>query len=233
MAYVHIPTRGEGTSAEVFKSVPAHVKGYLQEGLKTFGGLPETGQDEVLKFAKEAVRSAPGRYGFSTKALATGLGLSEEAANAVFAFVSLALFVLSAPTTPSNTAEGFVKAGVDAGVIGDDLKEVAAKVANQAVADRESVRISASRASLANKTLPTLVDFDASIDMRLAFDKSQQIKDAVPVAVMRVADDLDEQMTFQMTRQQLETMARDLQQMVRQFEQADKVAEGIRPSGAS
>jgi hypothetical protein len=74
---------------------------------------------------------------------------------------------------------------------------------------------------LGNRTLPSLTNFGFSIDVRVAFDKDRKVTRAVPIAVVSVDTDGENQVLwFQLTRNQAASLALRLRAMVAQMDAA-------------
>ena len=224
MPSIQVPIR-KGTPSETFDSIPERYRVWLRDGLKAFSALSPSAQDAIVSFTKDAIRAGPGPYGKGSNELSSRIGISEDAASSASAIFSLALVILSAPAA---SVEQFVKAGVESKIVTEDLRQAATELAELAIADRETVRSDMQRAQLADATLPSLVGFYTSVDIRLAFDDESKVTDAVPVAVAHINDDGDGALSFQMTKQQVETMIKDLQELLRNLEQTEKAAQTMR-----
>jgi hypothetical protein len=72
--------------------------------------------------------------------------------------------------------------------------------------------------------LPSLVDFETAVDVRLRFEKGQ-IKAGVPVVLVHIdTDATHEELWFQMTKAQAERLCTSLNDLLKDLEKAERVA---------
>ncbi len=204
---------------ETLQEMPAGVKAVIKAGFATVARLPSDSKELLLKTAVQRLDdqliAAP------DEALSNTLGLNkDDAAKAVAAATLLTVLVVSSKTSPAD----FVDAATKAGLLTDETKEAITVLARSVERDRPNTTVRFDQLSLANRLLPSLVDFETVVDVRLAFEKGR-IATSVPVAIVHIDTDAAyEELWFQMTKAQTERLCKGLNDLLKDLEQAEHVA---------
>ena len=75
---------------------------------------------------------------------------------------------------------------------------------------RDSIRTEYERSRIANATIPSFGQISHSIDIRLKFDENYEVTDQIPLAVFYINTDTDEQVWFQASIFDLESIIEDV-----------------------
>jgi hypothetical protein len=95
----------------------------------------------------------------------------------------------------------------------------ALEIARSVTSQRTQLERAFELRSLAVETLPTLVSFDVTVDLRFRFEKNQ-IKDAIPVALFHLDTDSKPEIWFQATIGDIEAMSAKLADAKAKMEEA-------------
>lgn len=220
MATFHFPLGTERPLAEMFADIPAHVKSYLKGGFDILAKVSEAHLGELVKTVSESFRS---HYAISPVQLASQLNLSTEQASALLAATSLLAMALSSREEP---VEEVVQAAIQAGLLENSHKDAALRFSSS-ITDRQALKQALDRSRVSSEILPSLIDFETTVDMRLSFDKNE-IKFAVPVALVHLDTDANNQeVWFQLNKKEVERMINDLQSTLRRMEEVEKWSKTI------
>ncbi|WP_316159816.1 hypothetical protein [Bradyrhizobium sp. SZCCHNRI20481] len=149
------------------------------------------------------------------------VSISRIDASAVLAALSVAVGVLS---QTDGGPHDFVQAGrgklfEDAAI--DAVQEVATIIASEKPRISDTIE----RRTLSAQTLPALERFDVSVDFRFGFDKNNEIKSGVPVALVHVDTDAQAELFLQMSRADIEMLVDKLGTVLKQMAAATKAFE--------
>jgi hypothetical protein len=212
--HIHVPS--DSDVMETVSGIPSEVKTYLGKGFAVLARLPEDKLAPLMDAAKEHL-GAP--VAASRDEVASTLGVEPEDATALMTAVSFATFSL---TSRGDKAEDFVKALTTAKIVTETQQPQALRVAQAIVNNRLALKEALQRSRVAAAVLPSLIQFETTIDLRLGFEKNQ-VGFAVPVVVMHVDTDAQgEELWLQVNKKQLENLIRDLEEARRRLDQAEK-----------
>ncbi|MBB4391776.1 hypothetical protein [Bradyrhizobium sp. ERR14] len=146
------------------------------------------------------------------------VSISRIEASAILAALSVSVGVLS---QTEGTPEDFVQAA--RGKLFDDSAIRAAQEAASIIAsERPRISDTIERRTLSAQTLPALESFDVSVDFRFGFDKNNEIKSGVPVALVHVDTDARAELFLQMSRSDVEMLVEKLNTVLKQMDAAVK-----------
>ena len=173
-------------------------------------------------------RSVLGAGPVEDEGLPAELGLSPEDTSAVLAAASFVLMALATtPDTPTNVAEGLQSSGVlseaDPGGIDRFL--------SAAFGARSALKETVQRARIAAATIPAFTTLHTSVDLRVNFRANAEVSATVPVLLVHIDTDSDQEICFQMSKDQLEITIERLKAVLGRIEAAERWAESKTPSG--
>lgn len=143
-----------------------------------------------------------------------------QAGNAVTAF-SVLIGLLSDRDDP---IESVIIAGSGKLFEAGDSDQVAF-VANAIRQRGKSLERNIRRHSLSAETLPSLVSFELSVDLRLGFSE-EKLVESVPVAVVHISTDTEPEIWLQLSRGDIDTIITKLQKTSKQMEVAETLLDG-------
>jgi hypothetical protein len=141
------------------------------------------------------------------------VGFSEREASSLAAAVISMVGLLS---ETKSSAEEFLEAA--RGKLYEEADRPAATfITNAVAARRKQLEASLERGSIAAETLPSFAGLDVSVDLRFKFDK-EELKDAAPVAIIRISTDSRPEIWFQVSRADLAMILERLNQVSKQMD---------------
>jgi hypothetical protein len=159
--------------------------------------------------------------------VAVGLGVKEDEVGPLLAAVSVVGLSLS---QTEETADNFVAAALKAKVINDAEKATLLAFAQGIVKDRIHLAAVLGRSQVVSEVLPTLTDFETTIDVRPVFEKGQ-IVGSVPIILVHMDTDAsDMELWFQISKNDLQHVLESLSDSLRRVEQAENWL-NAKPSG--
>lgn len=213
---VRIPSRG--SLEEAFSEMPPGLRSFLSEGFIILSKLTREKVGELVPFVLESVQSGSGS---DYKNLATQLDMERKDARLLLGSMTLLASMLSGR---EDTVQQFIKSAVDARIVNPEATGVATTLFEGLVADRAVLRQAMTRSSVSSEVLPSLLEFESTVDLRLGFDKFK-VSFAVPVALLHLDTDASgQEVWLQVTRKQLENMIKDLEETLRKVVEAEKWA---------
>jgi hypothetical protein len=223
---LHFPSRG--TAQEVFADMPGEIRRYIRDGFGVLSKLPEQKFEEIRRVTLDAVE-AGGSVGEAD--LAARLDISRTDARSLLAATSLfATFILSR----DEKLVQLVASAVEAKLIGPDDAPVALVFYEAVERDRAKLKEAVERSRFSSSVLPSLLEFEATVDLRLGFDKGR-LDFATPIALVHLDTDAQgQEVWLQLTKRQVERVAKELQDVLRKMEEAEKWAgQKLGPRGKS
>jgi hypothetical protein len=208
---------------------PERGKAAARQGFEILRGLSEADRTRAVELMLSAFEKGGGGN-LDTEQLSKeipGLDRSGDAGRAVTALsVEFALLTQNAV----SSAE-FVQAGT--GKIFDSNSEAtASSIANIVIARRATLTRAMERSRLANLVLPSLVRLEVTVDLRIRFQDGRA-QDSVPVALVYIDTDSDNnEMWFQMSRADVDTMIEKLQSTATDMDLAEGLLRHTIPDNA-
>ena len=189
-------------------------RSYVLSGFRIFSDLSPEAKEIVTKQIFEKLNNRE----TDIDAFASATGIAEDDAGPIISMATLLLAIVSARTdSPSEIADGLHAAKL---LDEKSLSPVSTLVA-YLVAKRSEIQRSMRLSAVADQILPSFRGFDASIEVRLGF-KDSEIEVTVPVAVARLHTDKDgEEVYFQMTSSDVESLIRNLKEIASKLERAE------------
>jgi hypothetical protein len=191
-------------------------KTYAKEG---FGQLSRIDPGMFLDFAVFlADHTRSGRAGPATmRAIAQRFGL-EDVQPSLIATVNFYVGLLTAH--PKVTPERFASALLNADFLSERDRPTFLELAKVIAANRVELLQTTTRANLGAALLPSLDNFDWLVDVRPKITV-KGVSLAIPVALLRLRSDNDEEMLFQVSKPELDLFIKDLQLVLAEMEQVE------------
>jgi hypothetical protein len=203
---------------EAFAEMPEGVKSFLREGFAVFSRLPEKSFTDVLAVVLDSIQSGSG---VGENELASRLGLGREDARVLLASMTLLSTIIA---TREETAEQLVRLAANSKLIESNYVDSAITFFRAVVADRSSVKRSMERSSVASEVLPSLLDFETTVDLRLEFERGR-VNESLPIALVHLDTDAQGgEVWLQLNKMQVEKIIKDLQETLRKMEEAERWA---------
>jgi hypothetical protein len=214
---VQLPSTG--TLEEAFARMPARVKDFVRAGLNVLTKLPENNLDLLLKVVLETIQSGES---LSDVSHVTRLGVPQEDAPALIGSMSL---LASLASGRAETAEQFVSSAVDSKLLEATHVGTARMFFNAVVQNRQAFKRAFDASRLSTRGLPSLTDFETTVDIRFGFEKGQ-LSESIAVVLLHIdTDAYGHEIWLQLTKVQLERMIRDLEETLKNVERAEKAVE--------
>lgn len=178
-------------------NVSSNIKGSLRSGLAMVAKLEEQEQRKLLAWARAPRPS--GLYGDS-HSLISETGVEEEYADRVRMAV---VMMVGSIGGSSISSEEFVNAGMESGALTEEEVPGIKRFADAIIDNRAELKRDNDRAKLQNSVLPTLLEFELSLDARVQIYDGD-IDYAVPVVVAYLDTDAENQVVwFQMNEERV------------------------------
>jgi hypothetical protein len=215
--HLHIPSRG--TLADIFSDFPAGAKAFLKEGFAILAKLSERAIEDVSGIVIESIQSG---YGVGEVELVTKTGISKEEAKPLLAVTSLIASMLS---SREEGPEDLLRGATDAGILESKHQQAALRFSESVVRNRGLLKQVMELSRLAGGVLPSLTDFETTVDVRLGFEKAR-VGVSVPLAIVHLDTDAQgQEVWFQLTKKQVQRIIDDMQTTLRRMEEGEKWAE--------
>src|SRR3989442_3297503 len=220
MTPFRFPVRS-GAFGESLGELPKSVKAVLGQGFKLFHTIPAEAARALLDAGGQSIAGRD----VDVAALARRLGIPEDdVAQALSATGMLIIAIAAENITP----EEFVENAIKANVIEESDRSLVLTIANTVASGREQIKAGLDRETVATRVLPSFSMFESAVEIRLGF-KDDRLFALVPVAVAFLdTDATHSQMWFQMSRAQVENLAKEVQDLLRRMEQAEKLIERMK-----
>jgi hypothetical protein len=209
-----------GTS-DLFDDLPKGAKSFLREGFNVVARI----QPQHLRLIA-AVVVAGLTSGAEPKAgdLSAQFGLNEADAQSLLGAIGFISLILSKPGEPEPTTN-VVNGLLSAEVLDRAAQESVTTILRELDSDRPTIKAALRRSNLASLLLPALTDLSFVVDLRIDFD-GDQVASTVPVLVVHIETDArDHEISFQMSRGQLEAAIEDLSRALARLQSAEKWAQ--------
>ena len=218
MGSIHLPIHPDAPISEILSELPKAFRAFLKEGFRTLG---KVSADRYLSLTRAATESYGSPYGAFGADFAAKLGLERQESQNLLGAASFLIAILS---EAQETANQFMEAAASQGILDDEHKGAVLKLAEIIISEKSAIRDARERLSVASALLPSLTTFRTEVDVRLRFDKGI-INLAVPVGLIHIDTDFDnEEVCFQLTRNQLEGIIEDLKETLRRVQEAERWA---------
>jgi hypothetical protein len=197
--------------------LPARATVATRQGFAIASALSEIDRQKAVELMLASVQRS--RAGFDTEAVSNELNLPRRDAGRLMTALSVTLGLLS-----DNVAslEEFAQAARDT------IFEAASEPAVRAIADiiireRPTLAKAMARHQLAAEVLPSLVEFDVTVDLRIRFndDKADEF---VSVAVVHIdTDGNNQELWLQLSKSDINTMLETLNKAAREMDLAENL----------
>jgi len=214
------PSSPATTLEETLLHLSPTLKTSLKQGFSFLSKLPEQKYDELLAVVQEII-SVRSLNSAGLEKIATKLGLSKNAVSNLVPSVATVISILSGN---EEKAEQFVQTAIKEKLVEESDRSALLKFIETTVRQRGSLERTLEQATISSRTLPSFSNLSTSIDVRLAF-KDGKIKIAVPVAVLHLDTDSDQEIWLQMNIGQVEKVIEELQETLRHLQEAEQWAE--------
>lgn len=215
MAYLGFGVESQGSLRDSLDEIPDDAKIFLRFG---FSQVATLGAEKWASLV-EAVQSSSGPNDLDIEATSAALAIDSSATAAALSAAKLALGVIS---YRQETAKEFVEIGRSAKIINEENFESILSFLTSANDLASRIRNQLDATSLRNENLPSLRQFELSVDVRVRFSKDG-VDMAAPVVVAHVDTDAqDMEVWFQMTPSQLSALITRLQKLEANIALANK-----------
>jgi hypothetical protein len=218
MSDMHVRIAARGTLDEAFSEMPPAVKAFLSEGFLLFSKLTKENMSNLLPAVLDSVQSGSGR---GDQELASRLRVDRDDARLLLGSMSLIASMLSRrEESPSQ----FIKAMAEAKILRPEASGAALAFFDALVRERPALRQAMTRSRFSSEVLPSLLEFESTVDLRLGFE-NDAINVAIPIALVHLdTNATGQEVWLQITRKQLEEMIKDLEETLRKMVEAEKWA---------
>jgi hypothetical protein len=218
MAFKGFGIREGGKFSEFLDEMPTAPKRFVREGLRSLSRIPESAWETIISVAIDTLET---EYPPDLDDLTTKLGLKPDEAGNVVGAVGMLMAMF---TSSDEGVEDFVNAATTFRLIDESQREPLKRFGQLVTQEHEAIKSTLSRSSIGEEVLPSLVDFQISIDLRLKFEKDK-VAETSPVAIIHLDTDAENQLIwFQLSRKQLKRLTIDLQKALNRLDQAEKWA---------
>lgn len=203
---------------EAFADLPKGAKSFLRHGFATLSKAYKQSGNILAGIALSGVSSG---FDANKRAIHEELGLPETEAGLLSGTLSFLAILASHPG--GTTAQQFVEGLSAAGVI--ELADCpAATSLLESLQENSGIQSTFKRKVITDELLPSLVQFDTTVDVRLSFD-SNKVELAVPVLLVHIDTDVDNrEIWFQMSTSGLQKTIEQLQKNLLQMKAAESWA---------
>jgi len=218
MSSFHIPINSLGSSQELFAGMPQSIKAYISEGFQVLSKIPRDKWDEIRRVTLESVETGSG---VGDKDLSSRLDISINEARSVITAASLFATLL---LRRDEKAAPIVAAAVEAKVV--RAEDSAAVIAFYEIIDRDRAifKDAIEGSEVSNEVLPSLLEFESTVDLRLRFEKGR-LSFAAPIALIHLDTDAQgQEVWLQLRKKQVERIVRDLQEVLHRMDEVEKWA---------
>jgi hypothetical protein len=201
---VQVPS--SGTLVDAFNGMPDRLKAFVRAGVNVLSKVPPSNLELLFRAVLETIQSGES---FSEAPVLTG---------------ALSL-IASIASDRSESAEQFVNIAIDSKLIETADVGTLRMFLSAVIQNRQAVRRALQTSRLATQVLPSLSEFETTVDMRFGFEKGRLIE-SVPVILLHIDTDAQgQEIWLQLTKGQLERIIKELQDTLKNVERAEKVIE--------
>jgi len=205
-----------GVLSDFFADMPREVRTFLRKGFAALAKIPPDRFPEILKVVVERL---PQRYPAAEAGLAKTLGIPTEEAKPLLAAAAVFASLISSGEVEVDDLVGQAKT---AEVINGNDIDGALQFSRVAASNRAAIQGAMERSGIASAVLPSLSEFETTVDLRLGFEKGR-VCSSIPLAIVHVDTDAEGQkLWLQLTKGEVERIVEDLQGVIRQMEDAEK-----------
>jgi hypothetical protein len=191
-------------------------RAHLIEG---FGYLARLSDADYTEMVNEFIQSiSPSGRGGPT--LGPRFGMDQRQVNAL---AGAASFVLFAVGFGAETAEQVLEYAIGALELDAAIKPSLSKFGRVVEENSANLKRAFELTRLSNEVLPSLLQFETALDLRLGFD-NETIASVIPVVVVHVDTDSEQEIWFQLSKGQLERLSDDLKKVLDQIVRAEEWA---------
>jgi hypothetical protein len=222
MSAIRMPAFGDRPFAESLARIPQTMRKNFREGNSVIRRMSEQQREAIVQRSLTGLEDV-GSVG--PVGLTEAVGLSEadaESAVGAMMFLMSALLAEAPRKPPEELVAEMVKASLiepsDQGILTEWVVSLRNRV--------EEFQLRVERGRLAAHILPTFRTLSAAVDVRF---ETEGKRIAIPVALLRIFTDEEDQFKFQVTSRQLERMItalRDLQDELKGLEKVARTWEG-------
>jgi hypothetical protein len=203
--------------SNLLSGVPPAFKTQFATGIKLISRLTDQQIEQLLEVVQDALASATP---IDEKDVSGKLAMSPPDSSALI----LAANVLAVALAPSeDSVDQMLQQLKENGLVAEN--EAGPIHFLQAVGRIKGLVTQAlQRSSLTSESLPVMIEFEATVDVRPAFDKAtNKITFAVPVLIMHIdTDKYGAEVWLQLSKRQVEKMAESLKTALQQLDEAER-----------
>jgi hypothetical protein len=198
--------------SEEISALPTRASVATRQGFAVASALPEINRQKAVELMLSSVRSS--RAGFDTESVSNETNLSLRDAGRLMTALSVTLGLLSENVASS---EEFVQAG--RGTIFDAASEPTVRaIADIIIRERPTLAKEMARHQLAAEVLPSLAQFDVTVDLRVRFN-NDKADEFVSVAVVHIdTDGNNQELWLQLSKSDITTMLDKINKAAREMD---------------
>jgi hypothetical protein len=204
--------------SELLSGFPSAFKTQFATGIKLISRLTDQQIEQLLEVVKSALAAAAP---VDEKEIASKLGMSTPDSSALI----LAANILAVALAPSEeSVDQMLLQLKENGLVDETEPAGPIRFLQAAVRNKGLVTQALQRSSLTSESLPVMTEFEATVDVRPAFDKAtNKISFAVPVLIIHIdTDKYGAEVWLQLSKRQLEKMAETLKTALKQMDEAER-----------
>ena len=209
----------EKSTSRLFSNVPESVKARVRDGLVVLAKLPTDRLANLVEVIKKSVHSKNPPF----DSYAEDFDVSSEEMSSLMMAATLSASILSAGTF---SAEEFVQTVVEGQFLEETHTAPLLEFAKIVLEGAYPFGDALSRQRLASQIIPSFVEWYTTIDVRVRV-QGEQVSDTVPVLIVHLLTDMEERPTiFQMTKEDVEQLIKQLQEVKSQLQTTEEWVEG-------
>jgi hypothetical protein len=224
MGSFHLRIPNVGPGKEIFADMPPSIRAYISGGFRVLSKLPKQKWEEVKRVTVESIEE--GRN-VGEMDLMSRLDISKTEVRSLLAATSLFATLL---LNRDERTEQLLEAGVEAKLLQADDKAAVFTFFESIERDREALKEAMEHSQISTEVLPSLLEFESTVDIRLGFEKGR-LSFTAPIALVHLDTDArGQEIWLQLTKRHVEQIVKELQETLRKMDEAEKWA-GLRNRG--
>jgi len=214
-AVLNFPVIPGRSLSENFTGVPEVFAKYLRQGFNTLAKLPRESQASLITQFAQTIDSP--RI-IDEEKFAERIGIKEEEIGSLLAAVGMVTVALS---STEDSAPKLVEEALKAKIVSESDQGALLSFAEMIVKQRDNLKNVLTESQTASRILPALEDFSTVVDVRPIIKKGQ-ITSCIPVVLVHLDTDMaNEELCFQMSKNQLKQVLERLNTTLQRVEQLE------------
>jgi len=204
--------------AKTFADLPPGVRTTLTQGYAVLARVQKEQYRDLLNYIVDVMASG-GPAPRDAEEIAAKLGMTPEQARRVTSAAGIAVAAMLG-RADADVAEQFVRAVEQTGLVHEAEVPPLLAFTKFAFQERSALQRTFDRVQLGSEILPSVTGFRTAVDVRVRFDEHDKIVLSVPIAVIHLHTDTEQELVFQMTQWEVEKMINVLQTALRRLKAA-------------